>query len=63
MKITTRQQATSPCQRSPYSPSRPHEWEAMPLHLAATAPEPVAFYCKWCLLVLGQKMFDEMGAA
>lgn len=33
----------------------------MPAHLAATAPEPVAFYCRWCLIVMGQKLFDEMG--
>ena len=62
MRIATRAQALAPCQRSPYT-GKPHEWEPMPPHLAATAPEPVAFYCKWDLLVIGQKLLDEMGAA
>lgn len=60
MRIATRSQATAACMRSPTTPAR-HEWEPLPLHLAAAALEPVAFYCKWCLFVLGQKLFDEMG--
>lgn len=60
MKIVTRANALAACQRSPLTPAR-HEWYAMPLYLVDGAPEPVAFYCKYCLFVMGQKLFDEMG--
>lgn len=60
MRIATRAQAIGPCQRSPFT-GKPHEWAAVPPHLAGVGPEPVAFHCKWCLLMIGYKMLDEMG--
>ena len=71
MNIATLAQVLAPCPRVvvpsgkkvvPAANPMPHEWDSLFPPVIDSAPEPVAFICKWCLIILSLRVLNEVNA-